>query len=110
MRRTLILSLLAVLMVGLFVPQADGDSAMRRRVVRFHGVIAQVGDHGLTMQVGDRSVEVRVVERTRIFLNGERVRLAALHRGDRAFVRAVVIRRGDRRILVATHIRARRRG
>ncbi|MFG0330827.1 MAG: hypothetical protein ACF8PN_13135 [Phycisphaerales bacterium] len=104
MKKSLAL-LLAVLCVGWL---SSGVVADDGRIVELNGVIAAVGDAGIILHTRDGDVRIRVTPDTAIGLNGERVRLGALQRGDRAFVVAQVRRTRDGRILVARSIRAHR--
>lgn len=76
-----------------------------RDVIRLRGIITAVNRESIVLMLrSGREVEIGIVDRTRIFLNGERVRLSDLQPRDRAKVIAVRTRRG----LIARAIRARR--
>lgn len=105
MTRSILALLLAVFTLMLLVPTAPATAA---DPVRLDGVIAMVGDGGILLHTRRGDVRIGVVERTQIFVNGERVRLDSLLRGDRAHVEAVWQRAREGRRLVAIRIAVRR--
>lgn len=100
---------LLLLVFGFMLAFTQTAAAQHRRQVDLHGTIVAVGDAGIVLHTDRGDVRIHVTPRTRIFRNGERVRLHSLHVRDRAFVRAVAerTRRGIR--YTAYEIRARGR-
>lgn len=107
MTRRVVLSLAALLLLGLFVPTVVAEDPAHR--VEFRGVISAVTDFGIAVETDRGTVRVHVNERTRIFRNGERVRLHSLQVRDHVFVRGELRVRGDRRFVLAHVIHARGR-
>jgi len=93
----------------LCVATLASTAAAEERRVDLSGAIAAVGDHGILLHTHRGDVRIHVVARTRIFRNGERVRLPALHVRDQARVRAVIkrTRHGVRLFAIEIHARGR---
>ncbi|MGI9012882.1 MAG: hypothetical protein ACR2GY_01370 [Phycisphaerales bacterium] len=113
MKKTVLWSMIAVLMAVMLVPQAYAGTDHHCRRAILSGVIAEVGHDSIVLivQRGDERHRVRiaVVDRTRIKLNGEEAHLGDLQHGDHARVRVLICRTRDGIRIVATHIAAFRR-